>query len=123
MSYPATPGATQLDHSAQGGAGGGWPGLRGLLGDLFSESPVSLQVTGRRLLRVVAQVAAVVLGAVLLLERILVPDVGNVLGVAVASADPHRDGRRRARGLRRELQAVWCRCPACSLATPLVSPG
>jgi hypothetical protein len=70
MSYPAASGATQLDDSAQEGVGGGRLDLRGLLGDLFPEPAVSSQVTGRRLLSAVAQVAAVVLGAVLLLERI-----------------------------------------------------
>jgi hypothetical protein len=70
MNYPVAPGATQLGDSAQDGAGGGRLDLRGLLGDLFPEPAVPSQLTGRRPLRVVAQVAAVVIGAVLLLERI-----------------------------------------------------
>jgi hypothetical protein len=91
MSYLAASGATQLDDSAQDGAGGGRPDVRGLLGDLFPEPAVSSQVTGRRLLGVVVQVAAVVLGAVLLLERILgVPSWDTIYG-----EDYWSSGRRR----------------------------
>jgi hypothetical protein len=62
--------ATPFDDAAADGASGR-PGVRGLLGDLFPLPAVAPpQAAGRRLLSVVAQVVAVGLGAVLLLERI-----------------------------------------------------
>jgi hypothetical protein len=64
------PEAAQFDDAAAGGASGR-PGVRGMLGDLFPVPAVAPpRAAGRRLLSVVAQVVAVGLGAVLLLERI-----------------------------------------------------
>ena len=64
------PAPTGSDHAAAGGASGR-PGVRGLLGELFPVPAVAPpRPAGRRWLSVVAQVVAVGLGAVLLLERI-----------------------------------------------------
>jgi hypothetical protein len=70
MRYFAAPGATKLDDAAQGEISRR-PGVRGMLGDLFPVPAVSPpRSAGRRLLIVMVQVAAVGVGAVLLLERI-----------------------------------------------------
>jgi hypothetical protein len=70
MRYFAAPGATRLDDAAQGEISR-WPGVGGMLGDLFPVPEVSPpRSAGRRLLIVMVQVAAVGVGAVLLLERI-----------------------------------------------------
>jgi len=70
MKHFAASGVTQFDDTARGGTSRRRPDVRGMLGDLFPEPAVAPRVAGRRLLSVLAQVVAVGLGAVLLLERI-----------------------------------------------------